>query len=86
MRSVNRRLLHVSKLALVMVLAAGMVFTSAFLRQGQAHAATDFTSMTDDELLDYESHKSFDFFWKEANTDCKCGLRFGPRPGAGHGT
>ncbi|TJY42948.1 hypothetical protein E5161_08255 [Cohnella pontilimi] len=25
--------------------------------------------MTDDQLLDYESRKSFDFFWQEANTD-----------------
>jgi hypothetical protein len=59
----------VAKVALILCLVLGLVI-SPRLSNGIVHAAApDFASMTDDQLLDYESRKSFDFFWQEANVD-----------------
>lgn len=56
------------KTAFILFVLAAVVLTSVLPPVGFA-AEAKFAQMADEELLDYESRKSFDFFWEMANTD-----------------
>lgn len=78
MKAIRRKASKMIKFTVITTLIFTMVFTFTFQSASKTYAEangpsaaqlTDFSSMTDDQLLEYESRKSFDFFWKEANTD-----------------
>lgn len=67
-KMVHQRRSKSKKAVFILLVLATMVFTSVPPPAAFA-AETDFAKMPDEELLDYESRKSFDFFWEMVNTN-----------------